>query len=71
MRIRGRLRALVGKGKKLPATVVETCGSIRKVSNFVVDMRNGKICQSNSADDLKLMLDLVDEYSHFIDPQTH
>ena len=65
MRIRGRLQGLVGKRNTLPATVVEACGSVRKISRYVVDVRNGKSSKSSSEDETQLMLDFVEEYSTF------
>jgi acyl-CoA synthetase (AMP-forming)/AMP-acid ligase II/acyl carrier protein len=76
MRIRGRLQGLLGKEKKpLPATVVESCGSVKKISQLIIDLRNGKTSTSESVGELKLMEELVDEYSQFIQqedaPQTN
>ena len=70
MRIRGRLQALVGRDKPLPATIVETCGSVKKTSSYLVDLRNGRLSNPSSSDDLKLMPELVDQYARLDDAFT-
>jgi thioester reductase-like protein len=65
MRVRGRLQALVGKRKSLPATIVENCGSVHSIAKYNLDMRSGKTSGPRSDGELQLMWDLVDEYSKF------
>lgn len=50
---------------ELPLTVVEDCGTIGNLSDFVLCRRNGQDDDSNDATrDYRIMLDLVEEYSN-------
>lgn len=65
MRIRHRLRQLLPENTRdLPLSVVEDCGNVRRLADFIVKRRRGEdVVQQD--DDRKLMLELVERYSQF------
>lgn len=71
MQIRGRLQGLVGADQVLPATIVENCGSIHKVAQYIHQLRQGETVGQDDSNEHQLMLELVDEYSQFEDQNGH
>ncbi|RMZ00779.1 hypothetical protein D0862_06620 [Hortaea werneckii] len=72
MQIRGKLRRLLPKGSaQMPINVVEDCGNIVKLAEFIKRRRAGETGtnESSAASEHEHMLSLVDEYSHFENPQ--
>ncbi|CAN9450869.1 unnamed protein product [Alternaria alternata] len=65
MQLRTRLRRLIPNFEgQLPMSVVEDCGTIRRLADYVLRKRHGQI-DSDGEDEEKLMLDLVEQYSSF------
>ncbi|KAI5199658.1 acetyl-CoA synthetase-like protein [Aureobasidium subglaciale] len=65
MQIRYGLRQLLPQStKQLPLNVVEDCGTVKRLAEYVVKQRHGQEL-SDDEDELKLMLRLVDQYSNF------
>ncbi|KAF2876556.1 hypothetical protein BDV95DRAFT_590652 [Massariosphaeria phaeospora] len=64
MQLRKGLRQLIRDTKQeLPLSIVEDCGTIHGLSNYIVRHRHGAIVDVE--DEKQLMLDLVEEYSVF------
>ncbi|MCJ1446485.1 MAG: hypothetical protein MMC23_006990 [Stictis urceolatum] len=65
MQIRRLLRReILGSGyEELPLNVVYDCGNIRKLSNYLVDLRHGRV--SAKDDDLQMMESMVREFGNF------
>lgn len=65
MQIRYGLRQLLPpSSKQLPLNVVEDCGTVRRLAEYIVKQRHGQQL-TDEEDELKLMLQLVDQYSNF------
>ncbi|KAI9818410.1 MAG: putative NRPS-like protein biosynthetic cluster [Pycnora praestabilis] len=67
MQIRSLLRKkfLSGKANDLSLNIVYDCGTINRLSKFIINIRRGQ--EAEIEDEERLMLDLVDEYSIFED----
>ncbi|MCJ1478685.1 hypothetical protein MMC13_007366 [Lambiella insularis] len=65
MQIRAALqmRVLPPKSKSLPLNIVYDCGTIRRLSQYLVNIRKGT--ETRSEDEFQLMSDLVHEYGTF------
>ncbi|KAF2200028.1 acetyl-CoA synthetase-like protein [Delitschia confertaspora ATCC 74209] len=64
-RIRQRLKGLVGgEGRGIPLSIVEDCGSVRGLGEYVLQKRHG-IESDKEENEEQLMLDLVNKFSHF------
>ncbi|CAO2648799.1 Nn.00g097480.m01.CDS01 [Neocucurbitaria sp. VM-36] len=62
MQLRSRLRGLIPNyNDQLPMSVVEECGSIRRLTDYVMRKRHGK-SDAGSEDEVPLMLNLVKEF---------
>lgn len=61
--IRVELQKKVTGGKTLPWNVVYDCGNITRLSNYLLDKRNGHASQPK--DNIQEMLHLVEQYSSF------
>lgn len=67
MRLRTRLRRLIPDSKDdLPMSVIEDCGTIRRLAEYVLRRRRGDFDALND-DEEQLMLELVKKYSSFIE----
>ncbi|KAL8994606.1 MAG: hypothetical protein Q9169_005468 [Polycauliona sp. 2 TL-2023] len=68
MAIRAKLqsRVLDPKAQALPLNVVYDCGNIDRLSKYLVNVRKGRI--TDSEDEIQLMKDLVAQYSNFSAP---
>ncbi|KAL1793095.1 hypothetical protein ACET3X_008077 [Alternaria dauci] len=65
MQLRTRLRRLIPTFEgQLPMSVVEDCGTIRRLADYVLRKRHGQIV-SDGEDEEKLMLDFVKQYGSF------
>ncbi|KAL8728930.1 MAG: hypothetical protein Q9181_005172, partial [Wetmoreana brouardii] len=65
MAIRAKLqsRILDQEAPTLPLNVVYDCGNIKRLSKYLVDLRKGRVTESE--DEIQLMKDLVAQYSKF------
>ncbi|KAK5056826.1 hypothetical protein LTR84_012358 [Exophiala bonariae] len=61
MQIRQRLSRLIPGAAALPVSVVEDCGTIDRLSTFIIRLRSGAELEEQD-DQIKLMSDLVDKY---------
>ncbi|KAJ9645318.1 hypothetical protein H2199_003324 [Coniosporium tulheliwenetii] len=67
MQLRYGLRQLLPKGsEELPLSIVEDCGTIRRLSNYILKQRHGE-AYTDTEDETQMMLDLVEEYGMFED----
>ncbi|KAI4642096.1 putative NRPS-like protein biosynthetic cluster [Alternaria ventricosa] len=65
MQLRTRLRRLIPNFEgQLPMSVVEDCGTVRRLTDYVLRKRHGQ-SDSGGEDEEKLMLDLVKQYGSF------
>lgn len=65
MQIRYGLRQLLPQSsKELPLNVVEDCGTVARLAEYVVKQRHGQALDSDE-DELQMMQQLVEEYSNF------
>lgn len=65
MQLRTRLRRLIPNFEgQLPMSVVEDCGTIQRLADYVLRKRHGQ-SDSGGEDEEKLMLDLVKQYGSF------
>ncbi|KZM23113.1 uncharacterized protein EKO05_0008302 [Ascochyta rabiei] len=65
MQLRTRLRGLIPNcDKPLPMSVIEDCGSIKRLTNYVLRRRHGESVVVEE-DEKQLMKDLVEEYGSF------
>jgi thioester reductase-like protein len=65
MQLRTRLRGLIPHGDKpLPMSVIEDCGSIKRLTDYVLRRRHGETGEVEE-DEEQLMKDLVQQYSLF------
>ncbi|KAI4715286.1 acetyl-CoA synthetase-like protein [Aureobasidium sp. EXF-10727] len=65
MQIRYGLRQLLPQStKQLPLNVVEDCGTVKRLTEYVVKQRHGQEL-TDEEDERTLMLQLVDQYSNF------
>jgi thioester reductase-like protein len=68
MQLRTRLMRLVPNIQKdLPMSVIEDCGTIRRLVEYVLRKRHGDP-DASEEDEEKLMVDLVKQYSSFTEP---
>ncbi|KAJ6193509.1 male sterility protein-domain-containing protein [Bipolaris maydis] len=68
MQLRTRLRRLIPNIEgQLPMSVVEDCGSIRRLTDYVLRKRRGER-EVGGEDEEKLMLDMVERYGSFERP---
>ncbi|KAL9578897.1 MAG: hypothetical protein Q9212_005424, partial [Teloschistes hypoglaucus] len=68
MAIRARLQSRIvdAEAPALPLNVVYDCGNIKRLSRYLIDVRKGKVTESE--DEIQLMRDLVEQYSKFSCP---
>ncbi len=65
MQLRTRLKGLIPEcDKPLPMSVIEDCGSIKRLTNYVLQRRHGR-SDALEENEEQLMLDLVKEYGSF------
>lgn len=65
MQLRTRLRRLIPEYQQdLPMSVIEDCGTIRRLTEYVIRKRHGE-SDASDEDEEQLMLDLVKQYSSF------
>jgi thioester reductase-like protein len=65
MQLRKRLRRLIPNFEgQLPMSVVEDCGTIRRLTDYVLSRRRGDT-DTSGEDEKQLMLDLVKQYGSF------
>ncbi|KAL1595711.1 putative secondary metabolism biosynthetic enzyme [Paraconiothyrium brasiliense] len=65
MRLRSKLHQLTPNyNQELPLSVVEDCGTIRNLSNYIIRKRHGE-ANANTEDEEQMMLNLVQEYGDF------
>lgn len=65
MQLRPRIRQLVpDKQDTLPMSIIEDCGTIRRLTEYVLRKRHGEADVNNDDED-QLMLDLVKQYGSF------
>lgn len=65
IRLRSQLRRLTPNyNNQFPLSVIEDCGSIRNLSDFILRKRHGE-ADANVDDEKEQMLDLVKEYNDF------
>jgi len=66
MRLRYGLRQLIAHNdKQLPLNIVEDCGTVNRLADYVVAQRRGHEFGGDDVDEKQLMLELVDKYSKF------
>lgn len=66
MQMRYRLRQLLPQSsKQLPLNVVEDCGTVARLAEYVIKQRHGQDLTPDE-DEHELMLRLVDQYSQFV-----
>ncbi|CAE7178027.1 hypothetical protein HRS9139_03087 [Pyrenophora teres f. teres] len=71
MQLRTRLRRLIPSFEgQLPMSVVEDCGTIRRLTNYVLRKRHRE-SDLGEEDEEKTMMDLVKRYGTFESSQTH
>lgn len=64
MRIRNRLCRLVPGNVKLPLSIVQDCGTVRKLSKVLMSLRLGdNVAEPSASDTLTVMKGLVEEYT--------
>lgn len=65
MQIRYGLNQLLPQtSSELPLSVVEDCGTVKKLSEFIIKLRRGESYE-DSEDEHQMMLDLAEKYSNF------
>lgn len=65
MQLRTRLRRLIPDcSKELPMSVIEDCGTIRRLTDYVLRKRHGEE-DASEEDEEKLIMDLVKQYGSF------
>ncbi|KAL1636727.1 putative NRPS-like protein biosynthetic cluster [Diplodia intermedia] len=65
MQIRYGLNQLLpNSSSELPLSVVEDCGTVKRLSSFMLKLRHGESYEE-SEDELELMLSLVEKYGNF------
>ncbi|KAH3916116.1 hypothetical protein HBI56_037760 [Parastagonospora nodorum] len=65
MQLRTRLRGLIPNcPKELPMSVIEDCGTIRRLTDYVLRKRHGE-SDASEEDEEKLMMDLVKQHGSF------
>ncbi|KAF2141900.1 uncharacterized protein K452DRAFT_318826 [Aplosporella prunicola CBS 121167] len=65
MQIRYGLRQLLpAQSPELPLSIVEDCGTVQRLSDYITKQRHGEVYEENE-DDNQLMLDLVEKYGQF------
>ncbi|KAF2740456.1 acetyl-CoA synthetase-like protein [Polyplosphaeria fusca] len=65
MQLRRHLQRLLHKGHdEVPLTIVEDCGTIRRLGDYVVQKRCGAV-ESRAEDEFQLMHDLVEQFGKF------
>ncbi|ORX97556.1 hypothetical protein BCR34DRAFT_577858 [Clohesyomyces aquaticus] len=67
MQLRNRLRWFLSASDTqddLPLSIVEDCGTVRRLSDYILQRRQGE-STANVEDDEKLMIELVKKYSSF------
>lgn len=70
MQMRYRLRQLLPQSsKELPLNVVEDCGTVARLTEYVIKQRHGEDLTPEE-DEHELMLRLVDQYSQFVQRTT-
>lgn len=70
MQMRTRIRRLIPDyNQDLPMSVIEDCGTIRRLSEFILRKRRGESIVDQE-DEEQLMLDLVKEYGTFVQSNT-
>jgi thioester reductase-like protein len=66
MQLRTRLRRLVpNRQHDLPMSIIEDCGTIRRLTDYVLRRRHGERESNDGNDEEHLMLDLVKKYTSF------
>jgi thioester reductase-like protein len=71
MQLRTRLRRLIPNLEgQLPMSVVEDCGTVRRLTDYVLSRRRGET-DSGGEDEEQLMLDLVKQYGSFDSSASH
>jgi len=64
MQLRTRVKRLVPDCQDMPMSIVEDCGTIRRLTDFILRARHGE-SQRSEEDEDQLMLDLVDQFGSF------
>ncbi|KAH7077084.1 male sterility protein-domain-containing protein [Paraphoma chrysanthemicola] len=65
MQLRSRLKRLIPNyTQDLPMSIIEDCGTIRRLADFVLRKRHGK-SDASEEDEERLMVDLVEQYGSF------
>lgn len=64
MQLRTRVKQLVPDCQDMPMSIVEDCGTIRRLTDFILHTRHGESSR-NLEDEDQLMLDLVDRFGSF------
>ncbi|KAF2222126.1 hypothetical protein BDZ85DRAFT_239246 [Elsinoe ampelina] len=70
MMVRNDVRQLVGKEVKVPLNIVEDCGTIERLAEYVLHTRRGEKGRDVDAEERALMLELAKKYSRFDDEGT-
>jgi thioester reductase-like protein len=71
MQLRTRLRRLIPNFEgQLPMSVVEDCGTIQRLTDYVLSRRHGE-AEKGGEDEEQLMLDLVKQYASFNSSAPH
>ncbi|PSK55212.1 hypothetical protein B9Z65_2601 [Elsinoe australis] len=65
MQIRNGVRQLVPAGTKVPLNVVEDCGTVERLVEWVLGRRRGEEGRDVEGEERGLMLELVEEYGKF------
>ncbi|KAG8624108.1 hypothetical protein KVT40_009084 [Elsinoe batatas] len=70
MMVRNDVRQLVGKEVKVPLNIVEDCGTVERLVEYVLQTRRGEKGRDIDAEERTLMLELAEKYSRFDDECT-
>ncbi|ETN43959.1 uncharacterized protein HMPREF1541_10824 [Cyphellophora europaea CBS 101466] len=75
IQIRNKLWRMLPNGTRLPLTIVQDCGSVAKLAQYVLALRHGRTMQLSSKTDLKhthgQMKGMVEEYCDFPSSSSH
>lgn len=70
MQLRGHLKQLLPNHQQdLPMSIIEDCGTIRRLTDFILRKRHGQL-DASEEDEVQLMLDLVKQYGSFAKTST-
>ncbi|KAF4555331.1 Non-canonical non-ribosomal peptide synthetase-like protein 1 [Elsinoe fawcettii] len=70
MMVRNDVRQLVGREVKVPLNIVEDCGTVERLVEYVLRTRRGEGARDVDAEERELMLEMAERYGRFDDVKT-